>query len=157
VSGFSYLSPSIQGSRRLRPTILRCFDTPTSGCEAYGFAADRHIGIRCTPAPSVEGFLRRRWCRAHLAIQQPKRGVDEVSSRMDGGFAPSSSWRRALRTVIHDNILTGRSATRRDRRQSIRPAWSARSIRSPKASNSGSGASAADIFDESFLPRARPP
>jgi NitT/TauT family transport system substrate-binding protein len=85
----------------------------------------------------------------HLAIQQPKRAVDEVVSRMDGG-SPELELER-LRTVIHDNILTGE--VQRDGIGGVDPARLERSIdQIAEGFKFLKRPSAADIFDGSFLP-----
>ena len=75
------------------------------GCEAYGFAVIVNPAFAAAKPEAVKGFLRAVIAGTHLAIKEPERAVDEVVSRMDGGSRDLELER--LRTVIHDNILTG--------------------------------------------------
>ena len=119
------------------------------GCEAYGFAVIVNPAFAAARPEAVKGFLRALVAGTHLAIQQPKRAVDEVVSRMDGG-SPDLELER-LRTVIHDNILTGE--VQRNGIGGIDPARLDRSIdQIAEGFKFQKRPSAADIFDESFLP-----
>jgi len=74
--------------------------------------------------------------------------VDEVVSRMMADRAISNSNR--LRTVIRDNILTGRSQAQRHRRHRSGPLE--RSINQSRDFQIPEAARRADIFDDAFLP-----
>ena len=149
VSGFSYLSAVNLRDRGVPADDLAVFRYADYGCEAYGFAVIVNPAFAAARPEAVKGFLRAVVAGAHLAIQQPKRAVDEVVSRMDGG-SPELELER-LRTVIHDNILTGE--VQRDGIGGIDPARLERSIdQISEGFKFRKRPSAADIFDESFLP-----
>jgi NitT/TauT family transport system substrate-binding protein len=85
----------------------------------------------------------------HLAIKEPARAVDEVIGRMDGGSRELELER--LRAVISDNILT--SEVKRNGIGGIDPARFERSIdQMAEDFKFQKRPSAADIFDDSFLP-----
>jgi NitT/TauT family transport system substrate-binding protein len=85
----------------------------------------------------------------HLAITEPGRAADDVASRMDGGSRDLELER--LRTVIHDNILTGEVI--RNGIGGIDPARFDRSIdQIAEDFKFRKRPSAADIFDDTFLP-----
>jgi len=149
VSGFSYLSAVNLRDRGVPADDLAVFRYADYGCEAYGFAVIVNPAFAAARPEAVKGFLRAVVAGAHLAIQQPKRAVDEVVSRMDGG-SPELELER-LRTVIHDNILTGE--VQRDGIGGIDPARMERSIdQISEGFKFRKRPSATDIFDESFLP-----
>jgi NitT/TauT family transport system substrate-binding protein len=149
VSGFSYLSAVNLRDRGVPADDLAVFRYADYGCEAYGFAVIVNPAFAAARPEAVKGFLRAVVAGAHLAIQQPKRAVDEVVGRMDGG-SPELELER-LRTVIHDNILTGE--VQRDGIGGIDPARLERSIdQISEGFKFRKRPSAADIFDESFLP-----
>jgi NitT/TauT family transport system substrate-binding protein len=98
---------------------------------------------------AVKGFLRAVIAGTHLAIKEPARAVDEVISRMDGGSRELELER--LRAVISDNILT--SEVKRNGIGGIDPARFERSIdQMAEDLKFQKRPSAADIFDDSFLP-----
>jgi len=149
VSGFSYLSAVNLRDRGVPADDLAVFRYADYGCEAYGFAVIVNPAFAAARPEAVKGFLRAVVAGAHLAIQQPKRAVDEVVGRMDGG-SPELELER-LRTVIHDNILTGE--VQRDGIGGIDPARMERSIdQISEGFKFRKRPSATDIFDESFLP-----
>jgi NitT/TauT family transport system substrate-binding protein len=149
VSGFSYLSAVNLRDRGVPADDLAVFRYADYGCEAYGFAVIVNPAFAAARPEAVKGFLRAVVAGTHLAIQQPKRAVDEVVSRMDGG-SPELELER-LRTVIHDNILTGE--VQRDGIGGVDPARLERSIdQIAEGFKFLKRPSAADIFDGSFLP-----
>jgi NitT/TauT family transport system substrate-binding protein len=97
----------------------------------------------------VKGFLRAVIAGTHLAIKEPARAVDEVISRMDGGSRDLELER--LRNVISNNILT--AEVKRDGLGVIDPARLERSIdQMAEDFKFQKRPSAADIFDDAFLP-----
>ena len=119
------------------------------GCEAYGFAVIVNPAFAATRPEAVKGFLRAAVAGTHLAIRQPERAAGEVASRMDDG-SPELELER-LRTLIHDNILT--SEVQRNGIGGIDPVRLDRSIdQIAEGFKFKKRPSAADIFDESFLP-----
>jgi NitT/TauT family transport system substrate-binding protein len=152
VSGFSYLSAVNLRDRGVPADDLAVFRYADYGCEAYGFAVIVNPAFAAARPEAVKGFLRAVVAGTHLAIEQPKRAVDEVVSRMDGG-SPELELER-LRTVIHDNILTGE--VQRDGIGGVDPARLERSIdQIAEGFKFLKRPSTADIFDESFLPPLR--
>jgi NitT/TauT family transport system substrate-binding protein len=149
VSGFSYLSAVNLRDRGVPADDLAVFRYADYGCEAYGFAVIVNPAFAAARPEAVKGFLRAVVAGTHLAIQQPKRAVEEVVSRMDGG-SPELELER-LRTVIRDNILTGE--VQRDGIGGIDPARLERSIdQIAEGFKFRKRPFAADIFDERFLP-----
>jgi len=97
----------------------------------------------------VKGFLRAVIAGTHLAIKDPGHATDEVVNRMDGGSRDLELER--LQTVIRDNILTGE--VKRNGIGGIDPARFERSIdQIAEDFKFHKRPSAADIFDEAFLP-----
>jgi NitT/TauT family transport system substrate-binding protein len=149
VSGFSYLSAVNLRDRGVPADDLAVFRYADYGCEAYGFAVIVNPAFAAARPEAVKGFLRAVVAGTHLAIQQPKRAVEEVVGRMDGG-SPELELER-LRTVIRDNILTGE--VQRDGIGGIDPARLERSIdQIAEGFKFHKRPFAADIFDERFLP-----
>ena len=149
VSGFSYLSAVNLRDRGVPAGDLAVFRYADHGCEAYGFAVIVNPAFAANHPEAVKGFLRAVVAGTHLAIQQPERAVEEVVSRMDGG-SPELELER-LHTVIRDNILTGE--VQRDGIGGIEPARLERSIdQIAEGFKFQKRPSAADIFDDTFLP-----
>jgi NitT/TauT family transport system substrate-binding protein len=149
VSGFSYLAAVNLRDRGVPADDLAVLRYADYGCEAYGFAVIVNPAFAAARPEAVKGFLRALVAGTHLAIQQPKRAVDEVVSRMDGG-SPDLELER-LRTLIHDNILTGE--VQRNGIGGIDPARLDRSIdQIAEGFKFQKRPSAADVFDDTFLP-----
>ena len=149
VTGFSYLSAVNLRDRGVPSSDLAVLRYADYGCEAYGFAVIVNPAFAAAKPEAVRGFVRAVIAGIHLAIREPARAVDEVVSRMDDGSRDLELER--LRTVIRDNILTGE--VKRNGIGGIDPARFERSI-----DQIGEGykfqkrPSAADIFDDTFLP-----
>jgi NitT/TauT family transport system substrate-binding protein len=149
VSGFSYLSAVNLRDRGVPADDLAVFRYADYGCEAYGFAIIVNPAFAASRPEAVKGFLRAVVAGTHLAIQRPERAVDEVISRMDGGSRDLELER--LRTLIHDNILTREVQSRGI--GGIDPARLDRSIgQIAEGFKFEKRPSAADIFDDAFLP-----
>ncbi len=149
VSGFSYLAAINLRDRGVPADDLAVFRYADYGCEAYGFAVIVNPAFAAAHPEAVKGFLRAVVAGTQLAIRQPKRAADEVVSRMDGG-SPELELER-LRTLIYDNILT--SEVQRNGIGGIDPVRLDHSIdQIAEGFKFKKRPSAADIFDESFLP-----
>ena len=149
VTGFSYLSGINLRDRGIPADDLAVLRYADYGCEAYGFALIVNPAFADARPEAVKGFLRAVVAGTHLAIKEPGRAADDVVSRMDGGSRDLELER--LRAVIRDNILTGE--VKRDGIGGIDPARFERSIDQIAVDfKFQKRPSAADIFDDSFLP-----
>ncbi len=149
VTGFSYLSAVNLRDRGVPADDLAVLRFADYGCEAYGFAVIVNPAFAAGSPEAVKGFVRALIAGTHLAITQPVRAVDEVISRMDGGSRDLELER--LQTLISDNILTGE--VRRNGIGGVDPARLDRSIAEVAVDfKFGKRPTAADIFDDSFLP-----
>jgi NitT/TauT family transport system substrate-binding protein len=149
VTGFSYLSAVNLRDRGVPADDLAVFRYADYGCEAYGVAVIVNPAFAATKPEAVKGFLRAVIAGTQIAIKEPERAVDEIVSRMDGGSRDLELDR--LHTVIRDNILT--SEVRRNGIGGIDPARLERSIdQIAEDFKFQKRPSAADIFDDAFLP-----
>ncbi len=149
VTGFSYLSGINLRDRGIPADDLAVLRYADYGCEAYGFAVIVNPAFAAAKPEAVKGFLRAVVAGTHLAIKEPGQAADEVVSRMDGGSRDLELER--LRAVIRDNILTGE--VKRDGIGGIDPARFERSVDQIAVDfKFQKRPSAADIFDDSFLP-----
>jgi NitT/TauT family transport system substrate-binding protein len=149
VAGFSYLSAVNLKDRGVPADDLAVLRYADYGCEAYGFAVIVNPALAAARPEVVKGFLRAVIAGTHLAIKDPGHATDEVVNRMDGGSRDLELER--LQTVIHDNILTGE--VKRNGIGAIDPARLERSIdQIAEDFKFRKRPSAADIFDEAFLP-----
>jgi NitT/TauT family transport system substrate-binding protein len=149
VAGFSYLAAVNLRDRGVPAgdlTVLRYNDY---GCEAYGFAVIVSPAFAAAKPEAVKGFVRAVIAGTHAAIRDPGRAVDDVVSRMEAGSRELELTR--LHTVITDNILTGE--VRHNGLGGIDPARFERAIgQIAEDFKFHKRPSAADIFDDSFLP-----
>ena len=149
VAGFSYLSAVNLRDRGVPADDLAVIRYADYGCEAYGFAVIVNPVFAAARPEAVKGFVRAVIAGTHLAIQQPGQAVDEVISRMEGGSRDLELAR--LRTVISDNILT--DEVKRNGIGGVDPARLNRSIdQIAEDFTFQKRPTAADIFDDSFLP-----
>ena len=149
VTGFSYLSAVNLRDRGVPADDLAVLRFADYGCEAYGFAVIVNPAFAARSPEAAKGFVRALIAGTHLAIKQPARAVDEVISRMDGGSRDLELER--LQTLIAGNILT--AEVRRYGIGGVDPARLDRSIAEVGEDfKFGKRPSAADIFDDSFLP-----
>jgi NitT/TauT family transport system substrate-binding protein len=149
VAGFSYLSAVNLRDRGVPADDLAVLRYADYGCEAYGFAVIVNPAFAAAKPEAVRGFLRAVIAGTHLAIREPGLAADEVVSRIDGGSRDLELER--LRTVISDNILSGE--VKRNGIGGIDPARLERSIdQIAEDFKFQKRPSAADIFDDSFLP-----
>jgi NitT/TauT family transport system substrate-binding protein len=149
VAGFTYLSAVNLRDRGVPADDLAVLRYADYGCEAYGFAVIVNPAFAASKPEAVRGFLRAVMAGTHTAIKEPGRAADEVVSRMDDGSRELELER--LRTVISDNILTGE--VKRNGIGGVDPIRLERSIdQIAEDFKFGKRPSAADIFDDSFLP-----
>jgi NitT/TauT family transport system substrate-binding protein len=149
VAGFSYLSAVNLRDRGVPADDLEVLRYADYGCEAYGFAVIVNPKFATARPEAVKGFLRAVISGTHLAIANPGHAADEVANRIEGGSRELELER--LRTVIDDNILTGE--VKRNGLGGIDPARLERSISQiAEDFKFQKRPSAADIFDDSFLP-----
>jgi NitT/TauT family transport system substrate-binding protein len=149
VTGSSYLSAVNLRDRGVPAEDLAVLRYADYGCEAYGLAVIVNPAFAAAKPEAVKGFLRAAIAGTHLTIKDPGRATDEVVSRMDGGSRDLELAR--LRTVISDNILTGE--VKRNGIGGIDPARLERSIdQIAEDFKFRKRPSAADIFDDAFLP-----
>jgi NitT/TauT family transport system substrate-binding protein len=149
VAGFSYLSAVNLRDRGVPADDLAVLRYADYGCEAYGFAVIVNPAFAAAKPEAVKGFLRAVIAGTQLAIKDPGDAADDVVGRMDGGSRELELAR--LRNVISDNILTGE--VQRNGIGGIDPARLNRSIdQIAEDFKFRKRPSAADIFDDSFLP-----
>ena len=149
VSGFSYQSAVNLRDRGVPADDLAVLRYADYGCEAYGFAVIVNPAFAAARPQAVKGFLRAVIGGTHLAIKVPGRAAEEVVNRMDGGSRDLELER--LRTLIRDNLVTGE--VQRNGVGAIDPARLERSIdQIAEDFKFQKRPSAADIFDDSFLP-----
>jgi len=149
VAGFSYLSAVNLRDRGVPADDLAVLRYADYGCEAYGFAVIVNPAFAAARPEAVRGFLRAVIAGTQLAIREPGRAADEVASRIDGGSRDLELER--LRTVISDNILTGE--VKHNGIGGIDAPRFERSIdQVAEDFKFRKRPTAADIFDDSFLP-----
>jgi NitT/TauT family transport system substrate-binding protein len=149
VAGFSYLSAVNLRDRGVPADDLAVLRYADYGCEAYGFAVIVNPAFAAARPDAVRGFVRAAIAGTHLAIREPGHAAEQVVSRMDGGSRDLELER--LNAVISDNILTGE--VKRNGIGGIDPARLERSIdQIAEDFKFLKRPSAADIFDDSFLP-----
>ena len=149
VTGFSYLSAVNLRDRGVPTGDLAVLRFADYGCEAYGFAIIVNPAVALAKPEAVKGFVRAVVLGTHLVIKDPPRAVDDVVKLMDGGARDLELDR--LRTVISDNILT--AEVKRNGLGGVDPARLERAIdQIAEDFKFRKKPSAADIFDDSFLP-----
>jgi NitT/TauT family transport system substrate-binding protein len=149
VTGFSYLSAINLRDRGVPADDLAVLRFADYGCEAYGLAVIVNPAFAAKRPEAVRGFLRAVIGGTHLAIKAPEHAADEVVSRMEDGSRDLELER--LRAVIADNILT--KEVKHNGLGGVDPIRLERSIdQVAEDFKFGKRPSAADIFDDSFLP-----
>jgi NitT/TauT family transport system substrate-binding protein len=149
VTGFSYLSAVNLRDRGVPASDLAVLRYADYGCEAYGFAVIVNPSLAASHPEAVKGFVRAVIAGTNLTVSEPQRAVDDVVSRMEGGARDLELER--LRTVLSENILT--AEVKRNGLGGIDPARLERSIdQIGKGFKFTKRPSAADIFDDEFLP-----
>ncbi len=149
VTGFSYQSAVNLRDRGVPADDLAVLRFNDYGCEAYGFAVIVNPAFAASHPEAVKGFVRAMIAGTNLTIREPEHAVDEVLSRMEDGARDLELER--LRNVIDDNILT--SEVKGNGIGGVDPVRLERSIEQVAEDFKFSKRpSAADIFDDSFLP-----
>jgi NitT/TauT family transport system substrate-binding protein len=149
VTGFSYLSAINLRDRGVPADDLAVLRFADYGCEAYGLAVIVNPAFAAKQPEAVRGFVRAAIVGTHLAIKSSEHAADEVVSRMEDGSRDLELER--LRAVIADNILT--PEVKHNGLGGIDPVRLERSIdQIAEDFKFGKRPSAADIFDDSFLP-----
>jgi NitT/TauT family transport system substrate-binding protein len=149
VTGFSYQSAVNLKDRGVPADDLAVLRFSDYGCDAYGFAVIVNPAFAARRPEAVKGFIRALIAGTNLAVKEPGHAVDEVLSRMDDGLRDLELER--LHTVIDDNILT--SEVKRNGIGGVDPTRLERSIdQVAEDFKFNKRPSAADIFDDSFLP-----
>jgi NitT/TauT family transport system substrate-binding protein len=149
VTGFSFFTPVNLRDRGVPADDLAVLKFADYGCEAYGFAVIVNPAFAAKRPEAVKGFVRAVIAGTHLVIKAPGHAVDQVVSRMEDGARDLELER--LRTVIADNILT--SEVKHNGLGGVDPARLNRSIdQIAEDFKFLKRPSAADIFDDSFLP-----
>jgi NitT/TauT family transport system substrate-binding protein len=149
VAGFSYLAGVNLRDRGVPANDLTVLRYNDYGCEAYGFAVIVSPAFAAGKPEAVRAFVRAVISGTHAAIRDPVRATDDVVNRMEGGSRELELAR--LRTVLSDNILTGE--VRHNGLGGVDPARLERSIgQIAEDFKFHKRPTAADIFDDSFLP-----
>lgn len=149
VTGFSYLSAVNLRDRGVPADDLAVFRFADYGSAAYGVAVIVNPKFAATKPDAVRAFVRAVTAGTQLTIKQPAKAIDDVITQMENGSRELELTR--LRIAISDNILTddvrrdglgGIDATRFD--ASLNEIAEDFTFRKRPT--------AADIFDDSFLP-----
>jgi NitT/TauT family transport system substrate-binding protein len=149
VTGFSYLSAVNLRDRGVPADDLAVLRYADYGCEAYGLAVIVNPAFVAAKPQAVRGFIRAVIAGTHFSIKEPARAVDDVVNLMESGSRELEMDR--LRTVIADNILT--SEVKHNGIGGIDPARLERAIdQIADDFKFHKRPTAADIFDDSFLP-----
>ena len=149
VTGFTYLSAVNLRDRGVPADDLAVLRFADYGCEAYGFALICNPQLAAAKPEAVKGFVRAVIAGTHLTVKDPDRAITEVVSRMDGGAREIEHER--LRVIVRDNILT--EDVRHHGIGGIEPIRFERAIEQiAEDFKFQKRPTAADIFDESFLP-----
>jgi NitT/TauT family transport system substrate-binding protein len=151
VTGFSYLSAVNLRDRGIPGDDIAVLRYADYGCAAYGFALIVNPKFAAAKPEAVKAFLRAVTAGLQLTIKDPVQAVDDVLIQMDGGSRDLELER--LRTVLRDNIVT--DEMKRNGIGSIDPARLETSIdQIAEDFKFRKRPSAADIFDDQFLPPA---
>ena len=149
VTGFSYLAGVNLRDRGIPADDLAVLRYADYGCEAYGFALVVNPAFAAAKPEAVKAFLRAVIGGTRLAIKDPARAVEDVLTQIEGGSRELELAR--LRAVITDNIAT--EEVKRNGIGGIDPGRFDRSVNQlAEDVKFRAKPSAADIFDDSFLP-----
>ncbi|WP_299806309.1 ABC transporter substrate-binding protein [Tardiphaga sp.] len=151
VTGFSYASPVNLRDRGVPAADLAVFRFADYGSAAYGLSIIVNPKFAAEKPEAVRAFLRAVTAGTQLAIREPEQAIDTVMSAMENGTSELELER--LKTVIADNILT--DDVRRDGLGGIDAARFGASVEEIAEDHTfRKQPSAADIFDDSFLPES---
>lgn len=149
VAGFSYLSAVNLRDRGVPADDLAVLRFADYGCDAYGFAIIVNPAFADKHPDAVKGFVRALIAATNLTIRDEGHAVDQVLTRMDEGTRDLELER--LHAVIRDNIMT--DEVNRNGLGAVDPVRLERSIdQVGEGFKFGKRPSAADIFDDRFLP-----
>jgi NitT/TauT family transport system substrate-binding protein len=149
VAGFSYLSAVNLRDRGVPADDLAVLRFADYGCDAYGFAIIVNPAFADKKPDAVKGFVRALIAATNLTIRDEGHAVDQVLTRMDEGTRDLELER--LHAVIRDNIMT--DEVNRNGLGAVDPVRLERSIdQVGEGFKFGKRPSAADIFDDRFLP-----
>jgi NitT/TauT family transport system substrate-binding protein len=149
VTGFSFQSAVNLRDRGVPADDLAVLRFADYGCDAYGFAMIVNPDFAAKHPDAVKGFVRALIAGTNLTIRDQGHAVDQVLTRMDGGSRELELER--LHTVVSDNIMTDEV-----NRNGLGGVDAARLERAIDQVGEGfkfaKRPSAADIFDDRFLP-----
>jgi NitT/TauT family transport system substrate-binding protein len=149
VTGFSFLSAVNLRDRGVPANDLAVLNFSDYGCEAYGLAVIASPAFAAAHPQAVRGFLRALTGGLHRSISDPAAAAAAVVNHMDDGSRELEFER--LKTVLANNILT--PEVRRNGIGGIDPLRMERAIDQIAEDHKfRTRPSAADIFDDSFLP-----
>jgi NitT/TauT family transport system substrate-binding protein len=149
VVGFSYQSAVNLRDRGVPADDLVVLRFADYGCDAYGFAVIVNPDFAAKRPDAAKAFVRALIAGTNLTIRDEGHAIDQVLTRMEEGSRELELER--LHAVVRDNIMT--DEVNRNGLGGVDPARLERSI-----DQVGEGfkfahrPSAADIFDDSFLP-----
>ncbi|MGM5052160.1 ABC transporter substrate-binding protein [Tardiphaga sp. 604_B6_N1_1] len=149
VTGFSYLSAVNLRDRGVPADDLAVFRFAEFGSAAYGLALIVNPKFATARPEAVKAFIRAVTAGTQLAIQDPAKAITDVMTQMENGSRDLELTR--LHIAITDNILT--DDVRRDGLGGIDAARFETSLNEiAEDFTFKKRPSAADIFDDSFLP-----
>ena len=149
VAGFSYLSAVNLRDRGVPADDLAVLRFADYGCDAYGFAIIVNPAFADKHPDAVKGFVRALIAATNLTIRDEGHAVDQMLTRMDEGTRDLELER--LHAVIRDNVMT--DEVNRNGLGAVDPVRLERSIdQVGEGFKFGKRPSAADIFDDRFLP-----
>lgn len=149
VTGSSFLSAINLRDRGVPADDLVLLKFADYGSEAYGYAVIVNPSFAAAKPEAVKGFVRAAIGGLHLAVKEPARAIEQVVNRMEGGNREIELER--LNAILRDNILT--ADVRRNGIGGIDVARFEKSIDQLAEDHKfKKRPTAADIFDDSFLP-----
>lgn len=149
VTGFSYLSAVNLRDRGVPADDLAVFRFAEFGSAAYGLALIVNPKFAAARPEAVKAFLRAVTAGTQLAIKDPASAITDVMTQMENGSRELELTR--LQIAIAENILT--DDVRRDGLGGIDAARFEASLDEiAEDFTFRKRPSAADIFDDSFLP-----
>jgi NitT/TauT family transport system substrate-binding protein len=149
VTGFSYLSAVNLRDRGVPADDLAVFRFSDYGSAAYGLAVIVNPKFATAKPDAVRAFVRAITAGTQLTIKEPTKAIDDVMTQMENGNRELELTR--LRIAITDNILT--DDVRRDGLGGIDIARFDASLNEIADDFTfKKRPTAADIFDDSYLP-----
>jgi NitT/TauT family transport system substrate-binding protein len=151
ISGLSYLSAIDLRNRGIPADDIAVLRFADYGCAAYGKVLIVNPEFAADKPKAVKAFVRAVIAGLRLTIKAPAEAVDDVLAQMDGGSRAVELER--LRAVLSDNILT--SEVKQSGIGGIDPVRFETSLdQIAEDFKFRKRPTAADIFDDSFLPPA---